>query len=80
MTSAETIVEARKVDSVWKELNNGKNGLKTSGHGRGLQYYSWDYLHNEIEVFNRRGIHLGAIDPTTGEWVKEAVKGRFIPL
>jgi hypothetical protein len=28
-----------------------------------------------VEVFNGRGMHLGALDPVTGAWVKEAVPG-----
>lgn len=43
------------------------------GEGR---YYSWDELHGEIEVFNSRGYHLGALDAITGEKIKEAKKGR----
>jgi hypothetical protein len=38
--------------------------------------YQWDELHGEIEVYNKRGWHLGAIDAITGELIKEAVKGR----
>ncbi len=39
-------------------------------------YYSWDELHGEIEVFDRRGYHLGALHATSGEKIKKAVKGR----
>lgn len=34
------------------------------GNGR---LYSWDELHGEIEVFNKQGWHLGALDAKTGE-------------
>ena len=37
-------------------------------------------LHGEVEVFNRRGHHLGALDPVTGELVKQAVPGRRIDV
>lgn len=40
--------------------------------------YTWDELHGEIEVFNKRGKHLGVISPTNGEVIKDAVKGRTI--
>lgn len=40
------------------------------------RYYSWDELHGEIEVFNKRGYHLGALDAVTGVQIKEAKKGR----
>lgn len=47
---------------------------------RNTRYYEWDNLHNEIEVFNKQGRHLGAMDPTTGEMIKDAVPGRTIDI
>ncbi len=44
------------------------------------RYYTWDHLHGEIEVFNKRGWHLGALDATTGELMKEPKKGRKIDI
>ncbi|MES1241811.1 MAG: colicin E3/pyocin S6 family cytotoxin [Acidobacteriota bacterium] len=46
----------------------------------GQRYYTWDGLHGEVEVFNRRGRHLGALDPHTGELIKPAVKGRRLDV
>ena len=46
----------------------------------GDRYYTWDSLHGEIEVFNKRGRHLGAADAVTGVLIKEAVKGRKIDV
>ena len=46
----------------------------------GQRYYTWDSLHGEIEVFNKRGKHLGAIHAVTGQLVKNAVKGRSIDV
>lgn len=43
------------------------------------RYYSWDELHGEIEVFNKRGYHLGVLDAVTGDWVKDAKRGRRLP-
>lgn len=43
-------------------------------------YYTWDSLHGEIEVFNSRGRHLGAIDAVTGAPLKEAKRGRKIKV
>lgn len=40
------------------------------------RYYSWDSLHGEFEVFDKRGYHLGAVCPETGEYLKDAVRGR----
>lgn len=62
-----------KADSpVWQDLNNAGNGVKTDGK----RYYEWDYTHNDIEVYNKRGQHLGSMDPVTGEMYKPAVPGR----
>ena len=69
---------SKSESTVWKGLENFKNGLKTSGTGKNQRFYSWDYLHNEIEVFDRFGKHIGVMDPTTGEMIKGAVKGRRI--
>lgn len=44
----------------------------------GRIYYTWDSLHGELEAFNRRGRHLGAVDPMTGIAIKPAVRGRRI--
>lgn len=41
--------------------------------------YTWDSLHGEIEVFNKRGKHLGVLNPQ-GELIKDAVKGRTIDV
>ncbi len=41
--------------------------------------YEWDSQHGEIEVYNKRGKHLGSLDPA-GKWIKEAVKGRTIDV
>lgn len=53
-------------------------GVGAATAGRGL--YTWDALHGEVEVFNSRGRHLGAIDPITGEMTKPAVPGRKIDV
>lgn len=42
------------------------------------RYYTWDSLHGEIEVFTRRGEHLGAADAVTGEFIKDPLEGRSI--
>lgn len=39
-------------------------------------FYSWDELHGEIEVFDLRGYHLGALDAVTGEQIKPPRKER----
>lgn len=46
----------------------------------GKRIFTWDSLHGEIEVFNRRGRHLGAIDPIHGNLIKDPVPGRTIDV
>ena len=46
----------------------------------GSRYYTWDSLHGEIEVFNKRGFHLGSLDAKSGQFIKSAVKGRKIDV
>ena len=41
-------------------------------------YYTWDSLHGEVEIFNKRGMHLGVAEPVTGAIIKPAVRGRKI--
>lgn len=43
-------------------------------------FYTWDGLHGEIEVFNRRGRHLGAADPVSGVMIKEADRTRRLDV
>lgn len=43
-------------------------------------YYTWDSLHGEIEVFNKRCRHLGVIGAISGSYIKDAVKGRKIDV
>jgi len=40
--------------------------------------YEWDRRHKELEVYNKRGVHVGVRDPNTGRWIKPRVKGRRI--
>ena len=42
--------------------------------------YEWDSSHGEIEVFDRRGYHLGALHAVTGELIKGPRKGRRIDV
>ena len=53
---------------------------KTSGNGNNKKYYEWDNTHNDIEVYDKTGKHLGSMAPSTGEMYKSAVNGRTIKL
>ena len=47
-----------------------------SGTGKSKKYYDWDFTHNDIEVYDKNGKHLGSMNPSTGKMYKDAVKGR----
>lgn len=44
------------------------------------QLYTWDSLHGEVEAFNKRGRHIGVLDPISGDLIKDAVRGRRIDV
>jgi hypothetical protein len=46
----------------------------------GDRLYEWDGLHGEVEVYDKRGHHLGVADGTTGELLKPAERGRRIDV
>ncbi len=48
--------------------------------GDGKRIYVWDGLHGELESYDRRGSHLGVVDPLTGRMIKAAVRGRTIDV
>ena len=66
---------------VWRSLSNVKGkDRKTIGTGKYQRYFEWDNTHNDIEVYDNRGKHLGSMDPITGKMYKPAVKGRKIEI
>jgi hypothetical protein len=65
---------------VWENLENAGRGRKKSGKGSRTRYHEWDHTHNDIEVYDNDGRHLGSMDPTTGEIYKPPVGGREIDL
>jgi len=61
---------SKQSSPVWKNLKpSSKTGFRTDGRN----FYKWDHTHNDIEVFNARGKHIGSMNPTTGEMYKPAV-------
>jgi hypothetical protein len=46
----------------------------------GNRLFEWDGLHGEIELYNRRGRHLGVLHAVTGELVKPPRRGRAIDV
>ncbi len=66
---------------VWKDFNDWRGKTRTNGlSGKNKRYYEWDYTHNDIEVYDKAGRHLGSMDPNTGEMIKPAVSGRTIDV
>jgi len=55
-------------------------GRRRWTNAAGDRIFEWDSLHGELEVYNKRGKHLGALDPETGAKIKDAVKGRTIDV
>jgi len=56
-------------------IDGGRKVYKDSDEDR---FYTWDSMHGELEVFNKRGIHIGVACPKTGIILKPAVRGRRI--
>jgi hypothetical protein len=48
--------------------------------GTKKQIYEEDTQHGELEKYNRKGKHLGSVDPDSGEIIKDPVKGRQIDV
>jgi hypothetical protein len=46
----------------------------------GERLYTWDDVHEHVEVFNKRGRHLGVLEAVTGVRIGDAVKGRTIDV
>ncbi len=63
---------------MWQKLKPYRESIRASGQGKGRRYYEWDYTHEDIEVYDSKGRHLGSLDPITGELYKPPVPGRTI--
>jgi RHS repeat-associated protein len=69
----------KQTSPVWQRLKPYRGQTKSNGlSGAAREYYEWDYTHGDIEVYNRRGVHIGSMDPGTGQMIKPAVPGRSI--
>ena len=63
---------------IWQSFEAYRGKVKRNK--KGDQFYQWDYTHGDIEVYNRRGEHLGCLDGETGDLTKPPVKGRTIKI
>jgi RHS repeat-associated protein len=70
-----------KQGKFWKSLKNFRQNIKTNGlRGSAKRFFTFDYTHGDIEVYDAQGLHLGSADPETGVMTKPAVPGRRITL
>ena len=58
----------------WNKLQSFKGKTKTDGK----KLYEKDYTHKDMEVYDKRGNHLGSADVSTGAMTKPPVPGRTI--
>jgi hypothetical protein len=56
------------------------NGKQTWRSPCGKRLYQWDELHGEIEVYNKRGKHVGVLHAVSGEAIGDAEEGRTIDV
>jgi hypothetical protein len=76
-----TVEKLQISNPTWEDLQPYRGKTKTNGEkGKQRRYYEWDHTHGDVEVYDRRGKHLGSMDPETGEMTKPPVKGRKIDL
>lgn len=67
----------KALSKFWNSLKNWRKGIKRDNDGN---YYDWDYTHGDIEKYDKRGRHLGSVDPETGRQTKDAVPGRRLDI
>jgi Cytotoxic len=63
-----------------KQIKLRRDGGQRWRNEDGSRLYEWDDLHGEIEVYDRRGFHLGTLDAVTGRKEKDPKKGRRIDV
>ncbi|MCP4339530.1 MAG: hypothetical protein GY799_11730 [Desulfobulbaceae bacterium] len=62
------------------EMIGVRSGRKTWYSSKSGRYYQWDSLHGEVEVYSKRGRHLGVVNYRTGSFIKDPIKGRRIDV
>ena len=56
----------------WNETQHFKDEFRTNGkQGKYKEYYRWDRLHKDIEVYNDKAQLLGSKDPVTGKMYRQ---------
>jgi len=57
-----------------------RDGRKVWRSPKRDRFYTWDELHGEVEVFDKRGNHISVVDPLVGEAIKDPEPGRRLKL
>lgn len=66
---------------IWRVFSSYRGPTRTSGlSGSKWQYYQWDYTHENIEVYDKNGFHLGVMHPLNGKMIGKAVTDRKIKI
>lgn len=61
-------IKSKSQSPFWKNLKPYRRNIKTNGlPGSKRLYYQWDYAHQEIEMYDRHGYPIDALDPITGK-------------
>ncbi|MFI7239621.1 colicin E3/pyocin S6 family cytotoxin [Streptomyces cyaneofuscatus] len=67
--------------SFLRSLKSDFKGEKRWYSQDGKRIFTWDGEHGgEVEVFDKRGRHLGVADPMTGQLIKPPERGRRIDV
>lgn len=74
------LIKGPGLSPIFKAFNNFRGKTKTDGVGKNKKFYEWDFTHNDIEVYDNKGKHLGSMDPFSGEMIKPPVNGRRINI
>lgn len=57
----------KATSEVWQGFTPYRGDIKTNGlSGSKRRFYQWDNTHGDIEVYDRRGRHLGSMDAESG--------------
>jgi hypothetical protein len=66
--------EARRA----KPKTSRPGGLRARWRDGSDRIYEWDYQHGNVELYDRRGRHLGGFDPETGTRITDADPARRV--
>jgi RHS repeat-associated protein len=58
----------------------GGGGLRRRWKGSDGRIYEWDSQHGRVEIYDKRGRHVGEFDPNSGEQTKPATPGRKVKI